>query len=172
MKSLNMMAYGFSISWPRIMPNGTGAINARGIAFYNFLIDTLLHHGIEPWCTLFHWDLPQQLYTQHGGWLNREDATIQAFEEYARLCFLSFGGRVKKWITINEGWTVSVNGHGTGIHAPGHVSSTEPYVVGHNVILAQRPCLQNGVCAAAEGNHWLLKQWRFSISCHIRRRGP
>lgn len=135
MKSLNVKAYRFSIAWPRIIPNGTGEMNSRGVAFYNMLIDTLLEHEIEPWVTLFHWDLPDPLYTQYGGWLDR-DHTVEAFGQYARVCFQNFGDRVKRWITINEAWTVAVLGHAMGDHAPGHKSSTEPYIVAHNLILA------------------------------------
>ncbi|KAL7570529.1 hypothetical protein ACA910_004304 [Epithemia clementina (nom. ined.)] len=135
MKSMNLKAYRFSISWSRIIPDGMGAVNPKGIAFYNHLIDTLLQNGIEPWATLYHWDLPEHLCTNYGGWLNR-NYTVTAFGEYARVCFQAYGDRVKRWITLNEPWTVAVNGHGTGIHAPGHISDTEPYIVGHNLLLA------------------------------------
>ena len=135
MKSLNLKAYRFSISWSRIIPDGTGAVNAKGVAFYNYLIDTLLENGIVPWVTLFHWDLPETLYTNYGGWMDR-DHTVAAFGDYARVCFEAYGDRVKRWITVNEAWTVAVNGHGVGVHAPGHYSDTEPYIVGHNLLLA------------------------------------
>ena len=135
MKHLNIGAYRFSISWPRIIPEGRGQVNQEGILFYNDLIDTLLEHDIEPWTTLFHWDLPLPIYENYGGWMN-QSYTVDAFGEYARVCFQAFGDRVKHWITINEPWTVAVNGHGVGVHAPGHHTSTEPYIVGHSLILA------------------------------------
>lgn len=134
MKQLNIEAYRFSIAWSRILPNGTGGVNQAGVDFYNDLIDTLVGHGIEPWVTLYHWDLPEALQVKYGGWL--DPRIVDVFAEYAQVCFLAFGDRVKNWITINEAWTVSVNGFSTGIHAPGHLSSTEPYLVGHHLLLA------------------------------------
>jgi beta-galactosidase len=136
MKSLNVKAYRFSISWSRILPNGVGALNPPGIQFYSRLIDMLLANGIEPWVTLFHWDLPQSLEDEYGGWLDIR--TSEAFAEYARICFEQFGGRVKHWITLNESWTVSVAGYNNGVHAPGHKDkpTTEPYIVGHHLLLA------------------------------------
>lgn len=136
MKSLNVKAYRFSISWSRILPKGTGDLNPRGIQFYSRLIDTLLANDIEPWVTLFHWDLPQALEEEYGGWLDMR--TSEAFAEYARICFEQFGDRVKRWITLNESWTVSVAGYNNGVHAPGHKDkpSTEPYIVGHHLLLA------------------------------------
>lgn len=136
MKELGIKAYRFSIAWPRILPNGTGDVNAKGIDFYNRLIDALLENEIEPWITLYHWDLPQALEDAHGGWLGRE--TVDAFGNYARICFEAFGDRVKHWITINESWSIAVNGYNSGVHAPGRSErpSTEPYIVAHNLILA------------------------------------
>ena len=141
MASLNIRAYRFSIAWPRILPAGTGPVNPSGLAFYNHLIDTLLRYEIEPWVTLFHWDLPQALM-QNGneGWLHAN--TSYAFAEYASICFQAFGDRVNHWITLNEAWTVAVNGYATGIHAPGHQSTTEPYIVGHNLLLAHGLAVQ------------------------------
>ena len=135
MARLNIRAYRFSIAWPRIMPHGTGTVNPQGLQFYNYLIDTLLSYDIEPWITLFHWDLPQA-FMENGrqGWMDVN--TSHAFAEYAKVCFEAFGDRVHHWITLNEAWTVAVNGHATGIHAPGHQSTTEPYIVGHNLLLA------------------------------------
>jgi beta-glucosidase/6-phospho-beta-glucosidase/beta-galactosidase len=143
---LGIPHYRFSISWPRILPNGTAtttssssgdsSINAQGVDFYNQLIDTLLEYNITPWITLYHWDLPQALQDQYGGWLGRE--TVDAFGEYARLCFQAFGDRVHHWITINEAWSVAVLGYNNGVHAPGYSShpTTEPYLVGHHLLLA------------------------------------
>jgi beta-galactosidase len=136
MKSLNVKAYRFSISWSRILPKGIGDLNPPGIQFYSRLIDLLLANDIEPWVTLFHWDLPQALDEEYGGWLDIR--TSEAFAEYARICFEQFGDRVKHWITLNESWTVSVAGYNNGVHAPGHTNkpTTEPYIVGHHLLLA------------------------------------
>lgn len=134
MASLGIKAYRFSIAWPRILPNGTGEVNPAGLDFYNHLINTLLRYEIEPWVTLFHWDLPQALEDRYRGWLQIE--TAYAFREYADVCFRAFGDRVSRWITLNEAWTVAINGYATGIHAPGHQSLTEPYIVGHHLLLA------------------------------------
>jgi hypothetical protein len=144
MKSLNVKAYWFSISWSRILPKGVvsvsggdgGELNLAGIQFYNNLIDTLLANDIEPRVTLFHWDLPQALEEDYGGWLDIR--TAEAFAQYARICFAQFGDRVTHWITLNESWTLSVAGYKNGVHAPGHKDkpTTEPYIVGHHMLLA------------------------------------
>jgi len=136
MKSLGLKAYRFSIAWPRILPNGNGVINQAGIDFYNELIDELLANGIVPWVTLYHWDLPQVLHDKYSGWLSRD--IVDDFGYYAQVCFDAFGDRVKHWITINESWTVAVNGYNNGVHAPGYLSNPafDPYVVGHHLILA------------------------------------
>jgi beta-galactosidase len=143
MKSLNVKAYRFSISWSRILPKGVdsgsgggGELNLPGIQFYNNLIDLLLANDIEPWVTLFHWDLPQALEEDYGGWLDIR--TSEAFAQYARICFAQFGDRVTHWITLNESWTVAVAGYNNGVHAPGHKDkpTTEPYIVGHHMLLA------------------------------------
>ncbi|KAL7419161.1 hypothetical protein Q5752_005997 [Cryptotrichosporon argae] len=136
MASLGVRAYRFSISWPRVIPLGgrRDAVNERGLAFYDALIDECLALGITPFVTLYHWDLPQALYKSYGGWTSHE--IIPDFVNYARLCFCRYGDRVKHWLTLNEPWCVAVLGHGVGAFAPGHVSSTEPWVVGHNLILS------------------------------------
>ncbi|KAF0904644.1 hypothetical protein E2562_036017 [Oryza meyeriana var. granulata] len=146
MKDIGMDAYRFSISWSRIFPNGTGEPNEEGLSYYNSLIDALLDKGIEPYVTLFHWDLPQALEDRYGGWLNSE--IIEDFIQYAFTCFKEFGDRVKHWITFNEPHNFAIDGYDFGIQAPGrcsilsHVfcregkSSTEPYIVAHNILLA------------------------------------
>ena len=118
--SLGLKHYRFSISWPRVLPKGTivGGVNAKGIAFYHELIDELLAHGIEPYVTLYHWDLPQALQTpQLRGWLDK--AIVPLFRAYAELCFHEYGSKVKYWVTFNEAWTFVVLGYGTGSKAPG-----------------------------------------------------
>ena len=102
MKSLGLKSYRFSISWPRLLPNGTlaGGVNQEAVQFYNALIDELLASGITPYVTLYHWDLPETLQTASlQGWLDKR--LIKLFEEYATLCFGLFGDRVKKWTTFN-----------------------------------------------------------------------
>ena len=133
-KAMNLTAYRFSISWARILPNGTGRVNPKGIEYYHNLIDELIKHNIEPMPTLYHWDLPQALEDQ-GGWRNKESAVW--FKEYAKVCFQAFGSKVNKWLTLNEPWVVALEGHETGTYAPGLKSKgTLVYEVGHNLIRA------------------------------------
>lgn len=134
MQSLGMKAYRFSISWSRVLPAGRGEINPSGIDFYNQLIDTLLDAGIEPWVTLYHWDLPAALEFELGGWLS--DDISEVFADYAEVCFRHFGDRVKNWITINEAWVVAILGYGHGVFAPGKKSGHLPYRAGHNLLKA------------------------------------
>ncbi|ONI30960.1 hypothetical protein PRUPE_1G284500 [Prunus persica] len=114
MKHMGMDAYRFSISWTRIFPNGTGQINQAGIDHYHSLIDALLSKGIEPYVTLYHWDLPQAL---QNGFLNHQ--IIQDYATYIETCFQNFGDRVKHWITFNEPHTVATQAYDLGAHAPG-----------------------------------------------------
>ena len=134
MKKMGLKAYRFSISWSRIMPQGRGDINEMGIQFYSDLIDELLANDIEPWVTLYHWDLPLALQMEMDGWLNKEIADV--FTDYANLCFERFGDRVKNWITFNEAWVVSILGYGQGVFAPGRISNSEPYLAGHHILIA------------------------------------
>jgi beta-glucosidase len=134
MAGLGLKAYRMSIAWDRIQPAGRGDPNPEGIRFYSELFDELLKHGITPWVTLYHWDLPLALQMELDGWLNPRLAEI--FRDYASICFSAFGDRVKHWITINEPWVVSLLGHGQGIFAPGRVSTTEPYTVAHTLLRA------------------------------------
>lgn len=132
MADLGLKAYRFSISWPRVQPKGYGPVNRAGIQFYSDLIDELLTHDIEPWVTLYHWDLPLALQMEYDGWLNPKIADF--FADYARICFEHFGDRVKNWITLNEPWVVSVLGYGQGVFAPGRVSNSEPYQAAHQLL--------------------------------------
>lgn len=134
MADIGLKAYRFSISWPRIQPLGYGASNDAGIRFYSNLIDALLEHDIQPWVTLYHWDLPVALQLEHDGWLNPRIADF--FADYARICFDAFGDRVDHWITLNEPWVTATMGHGNGTFAPGRVSRDEPYVAAHHMLRA------------------------------------
>lgn len=132
MADMGLKAYRFSISWSRIQPDGRGEVNQEGIAFYSNLIDELLKYNITPWVTLYHWDLPLALHMEKDGWLNPEIA--DHFAQYADICFKHFGDRVKKWITLNEPWVVSIMGYAEGVFAPGRKSKDEPYLVAHQLL--------------------------------------
>lgn len=116
MAELGIPNYRFSLSWPRVLPDGTGRVNEAGLAFYARLVDGCLCRGIEPWVTLYYWDLPQTLEGR-GGWRVRE--TAEAFANYAKIVAAHFRGRVRHYFTLNEPQCVSVLGYGTGEHAPG-----------------------------------------------------
>jgi beta-glucosidase len=116
MQAIGLKAYRLSIAWPRILPDGTGAINPKGLAFYDRLVDSLLEAGIQPWVTLFHWDMPLSLY-QRGGWLNRE--VVEWFGDYTKVVVDALGDRVKHWMTLNEPPVFIALGHLHGVHAPG-----------------------------------------------------
>eukprot|EP00250_Pteridium_aquilinum_P016731 c23261_g1_i1 orf=546-2150(-) len=173
MQELGFDSYRFSISWPRIFPDGRKtSLNKEGIAYYNRLIDALLRKGVKPFVTLYHWDLPQALQDTIGGWLNPE--IIQHFSDFAETCFNEFGDRVKQWVTLNEPLRFSFFGHGIGIHAPGRTSnrarsaegdsSTEPYRVGHHALLAHAAAVdiynkkfkakQGGIIGIAVDSEW------------------
>ncbi|KAK4760164.1 hypothetical protein SAY87_023296 [Trapa incisa] len=144
LKELGVNSYRFSLSWARILPDGTigGGVNQKAIDYYNKLIDALLENGIKPFVTLYHSDLPQALQEKYGGFLDR--AIVNDFKEYSDLCFKTFGDRVKNWITMNEPLILAEFGHELGFAAPGRCSfrckqgnsSIEPYIVTHNQLLA------------------------------------
>ncbi len=133
LEELGLNAYRFSIAWPRILPEGTGAVNAAGLDYYDRLVDALLERNITPVVTLYHWDLPATLHHQ-GGWLNR--ATAQAFADYARLVVRRLGDRVRWWITLNEPWCSAYFGYETGTQAPGIQEAGASITAGHNLLLA------------------------------------
>jgi beta-glucosidase len=134
MQQLGVNAYRFSIAWPRIFPQGRGSQNPAGVAFYNQLIDALVAAGITPFITLYHWDLPLTLQLEQDGWLNRQ--TAEDFAAFAQFCFAAFGDRVRHWITFNESWCTAVLGYGLGYFAPGRKNPDEPYLAGHNLLIA------------------------------------
>jgi beta-glucosidase len=133
MAELNLNAYRFSLSWPRILPQGTGAINQRGLDFYDRLVDALLARGIQPLATLYHWDLPVALQDR-GGWLFRD--TAYAFAEYAEVVARRLGDRVGWWLTQNEPWCSAYLGYADGTHAPGVRDKNLAVIAGHHVLLA------------------------------------
>ncbi len=134
MKQLEVNAYRFSIAWPRIYPEGRGRLNEKGIDFYSRLVDELLNAGITPYVTIFHWDLPEVLQKEYGGFGNRR--IVEDFADYAEILGRKLGDRVKKWITMNEPWVYSILGHLLGVHAPGKKNPWTAFKVVHNMLLA------------------------------------
>ncbi|WP_208586789.1 GH1 family beta-glucosidase [Gracilibacillus suaedae] len=139
MKDLGIDVYRFSVAWPRIFPNGTGEVNQEGLDYYHRLVDKLLENGIEPMCTLYHWDLPQALQ-DNGGWGNRD--TIDAFVDYAELMFKEFSGKIKKWLTLNEPWCISFLSNFIGVHAPGHQDLQLATQISHHLLVAHGKTVQ------------------------------
>jgi len=139
MKRLNLKAYRFSVSWPRVLPEGKGRVNEAGVDFYSRLVDELLAAGIMPAVTLYHWDLPLAIQEQ-GGWPNL--ATADLFADYAELMFRRLGDRVKFWITLNEPQVVAHHGHYQGEHAPGHKNLEENLRAGHTLLVAHGLAVQ------------------------------
>ncbi|XP_031485987.1 beta-glucosidase 22-like isoform X4 [Nymphaea colorata] len=147
MHDMGLDAYRFSISWSRLIPGGRGAVNPRGLLYYNNLINELLKYGIQPHVTLHHFDLPQVLEDEYGGWLS--ESIVRDFTMYSDICFREFGDRVPYWSTLNEPNAFSMGAYDKGILPPQHCSSpyglrncsvgnssTEPYIVTHNQLLA------------------------------------
>jgi beta-glucosidase len=133
MKELGLKAYRFSTAWPRVLPQGRGTVNQAGIDFYSRLVDRLLELKIEPFLTLYHWDLPQSLQDE-GGWPAR--AVVDAFVEYVDVLSRALGDRVKNWITLNEPWVSAFVGYRDGRHAPGHTDLHEALAAAHHLLLA------------------------------------
>ncbi|MBR2547611.1 MAG: beta-glucosidase [Eubacterium sp.] len=134
LKSLGIRNYRFSVSWPRVIPEGTGDINKAGLEYYDKVVDGCIERGIDPWMTVYHWDLPQALEDK-GGWQNRD--TVAAFRDYTRVLAEHFGDRVKHWFTINEPEIFIGLGYGTGEHAPGlRLEPREQFRCWHNALLA------------------------------------
>lgn len=134
LKRLNQKSYRFSASWPRIQPNGTGAPNQKGIDHYSRLVDAVLEAGIRPFCTLYHWDLPQAL-EDRGGWPNRDLAGY--FADYAGILAKHLGDRITVWAAFNMPWTVAYLGYGVGTFPPGRASYTDFLKAAHTLNLAQ-----------------------------------
>ncbi|WP_408953587.1 GH1 family beta-glucosidase [Lysobacter sp. Hz 25] len=147
MRELGLQAYRFSVSWSRILPEGTGRVNQAGLDFYSRLVDELLANGIEPLLTLYHWDMPAAL-DDRGGWLNRDCADW--FAEYGQVMYRALDGRVKKWVTLNEPWVITDGGYLHGALAPGHRSRFEAPIASHNLMRAHGAAVQ---AYRAEGKH-------------------
>lgn len=151
MKSMNIKNFRFSISWPRILPEGTGSLNKKGVDFYNEVINSCLECNIEPWVTLYHWDLPLTL-EEKGGWTNRK--IIDWFSEFVTVCATAFGNRVNRWMVLNEPMVFTGAGYFLGVHAPGRKGLKNFLPAVHHAVLCQAeggrilrnlvPCAQIG----------------------------
>jgi beta-glucosidase len=131
--NMNADWYRFSVAWPRVLPEGTGVVNSRGLDYYERLVDASLARGVLPMATLFHWDLPQAL-EDRGGWLERD--TAEAFADYAIAVYDRLGDRVKAWATLNEPWCAAYLGYSAGIHAPGRREGAKAHRAAHHLNLA------------------------------------
>jgi beta-glucosidase len=134
LKSLGIPNFRFSLSWPRVIPGGHSIFNPKGVDFYNRVIDHCLELNIEPWVTLYHWDLPHAIEIK-GGWVNRD--IVSWFSEYAELCAIKFGDRVKNWIVLNEPMVFTGAGYFMGVHAPGKKGLKNFLPAMHHAALAQ-----------------------------------
>lgn len=136
---IGLQSYRFSVSWSRVLPEGTGEINEKGLEFYDRIVDTLNRYGIEPYLTIYHWDLPMPLL-EKGGWMNPE--IIQDFLEYCKILFEHFRGRVKLWATINEPASEVIEGYIQGSHPPQEKNYTHAIQVSHHYNLASAKAIQ------------------------------
>ena len=163
MKKIGLKAYRFSTSWPRILPNGRGKVNKKGLDFYSKLVDGLLKAGITPFVTLDHWDLPQTLEDE-GGWPAR--STAEAFVEYTDVITRALGDRVKNWITHNEPAVVAWMGYGSGIHAPGLTDYKLAVRAAHHLLLShgQAVPIIRGNSSGAEVGITLNLAWNAAAS--------
>ncbi|WP_214408526.1 GH1 family beta-glucosidase [Sphaerisporangium fuscum] len=132
MSELGLRAYRFSVSWPRVQPAGGGAVNAKGLDFYDRLVDELLKADISPYVTLYHWDLPLAL-ERRGGWAERD--TAHRFAEYAAAVHDRLGDRVATWTTLNEPWLIAFLGYAWGVHAPGRTDPAAAFRAAHHLLL-------------------------------------
>ena len=140
MARIGLQAYRFSVSWPRVLPQGIGAVNQAGLDFYDSLVDALLEKNIDPWITLFHWDFPYDLYCR-GGWLNRDSADW--FADYTGIVVDRLSDRVSHWCTLNEPQVYIQLGHVEGRHAPGlQMGMREALLAGHHTLLAHGKAVQ------------------------------
>lgn len=138
MAALGVDAYRLSLAWPRILPEGTGVVNEDGLTFYRSLLTSMRDRGIEPFVTLYHWDLPQALQDR-GGWTNPESE--EWFAEYATVAKEGLGDLVRVWATLNEPWCAAFLGHGSGVHAPGITDPGSAFLAAHHLMLAHHRAL-------------------------------
>ena len=164
MKTLGLEAYRFSISWPRVQPEGRGAANEKGLAFYGRLVDGLLERGIRPIATLYHWDLPQEL-EDAGGWPVRD--TANRFADYAAIAGAALGDRVHTWTTLNEPWCSAYLGYGSGGHAPGRTNGADTLAAVHHLNLAHGLGLQALRSVVAKED----AQYSVTLNFHVLRPG-
>jgi beta-glucosidase len=150
MQGLGIPAYRFSISWPRVRPDGGTAVNEPGLAFYDRLVDGLLARRIQPFATLYHWDLPSRLQRESGGWADR--GTAEAFADYAGIMAARLGDRVKSFTTQNEPWVTATLGHETGVFAPGIRSRATAMQVSHHCLLGHALAAQAVRAARADAS--------------------
>ena len=146
MKEIGLDSYSFTMSWTRILPEGTGKVNIKGLDFYDRLVDELLNAGIRPKATLYHWDYPVTLL-ERGGWPCRD--SIDWFGEYAAIAFEKLADRVHLWATHNEPWVAAFLGYGLGVHAPGICDATLAYQTAHHLLMAHA----NAVDIYRSGNY-------------------
>ncbi len=150
MTALKLGAYRFSVSWSRVLPQGRGQVNEKGLDYYQRLVDALLEKGIRPFITLFHWDTPEALFRSYGGFAGRE--TAQCFADYAALAVRALGDRVKDFITLNEPWEHAMFGHFLGEHAPGIRNPWTYFKVAHHELLGHGLAVQAMRAARADLN--------------------
>ncbi|CAN2388506.1 Glycosyl hydrolase family 1 [Pristimantis euphronides] len=171
---LGVNFYHFSISWPRLFPQGNSVPSEQGVHYYNSTINQLIRKGIQPVITLYHWDLPVPIQEQYGGWANQ--SVIHLFNNYAKFCFLKFGDRVKYWITMHNPYLIAWHGYGTGMNAPWIRGDNAP-AVAHNLIKAhavvwhtyntQFRSTQKGYLSITLGSHWIEPEKRHTDSSTI-----
>jgi beta-glucosidase len=149
MADLGLRAYRFSVAWPRVQPEGSGAANQKGLDFYRRLVEGLRERSIEPMLTLYHWDLPQALEDRRG-WTARE--TSERFAEYAGIVYDALADSVSFWITLNEPWVSAWNGYGKGVHAPGVKDTSKALTATHHLLLGHGLALQRMRSAGPEDN--------------------
>lgn len=150
---LGVDAYRFSVAWPRVMPKGTGQVNVQGLDFYDRLVDGMLSRGLKPYCTLYHWDLPQTL-EDRGGWVSRD--TAYAFADYAEVVAERLGDRVVSYATLNEPWCSAYLGYGNGHHAPGYSDPEMSLAATHHLLLAHGLALPRLRQHAPEAEHGIV----------------
>lgn len=161
--ALGVDAYRFSVAWPRVVPDGTGEVNHRGLDFYDHLVDELLEVGITPFPTLYHWDLPQAL-EDRGGWRNR--VTAEAFLDYSTAVTDRLGDRVKRFVTLNEPWCSAILGHLTGDHAPGLKDTASALSAAHHLMLGHGLVAQHLHADGLEVGYVVNRETKLAASDH------